>query len=251
VDTPGDAEGVFVSGSYVYVADGHSGLQILPAQCNEALTMAIDIHPGNLVNPVDCGSGNEIVPVAILSTEAFDATTVDHSSVRFGPAEAPESHQDPYGLVRHEEDVDDDGDVDLMFHFRLAEAGIRCGDTEATLTGETFDGQPLSGADEIRTLSGGKEDKRAALIQGITPNPFNPKMTIHYALSAPGPVRLRAFDLRGRLVAILVEETQPAGSHEASWNGLDSRGRAMPSGTYIVRLETEVGVEARKVALFR
>ena len=42
-----------------------------------------------------------------------------------------------------------------------------------------------------------------------------------------------------------------AGSRTFTWNGRDDAGRAMPSGTYIVRLEAESGVEARKVALIR
>jgi flagellar hook assembly protein FlgD len=41
------------------------------------------------------------------------------------------------------------------------------------------------------------------------------------------------------------------GTHTLTWNGRDSQGHAMPSGTYIVRLETESGVEARKVMLLR
>ena len=36
-----------------------------------------------------------------------------------------------------------------------------------------------------------------------------------------------------------------------TWNGCDVAGHAMPSGTYIVRLETESGAEARKVSLIR
>ena len=36
-----------------------------------------------------------------------------------------------------------------------------------------------------------------------------------------------------------------------TWRGTNVSGRAMPSGTYVVRLETESGVEARKVMLVR
>jgi len=85
--------------------------------------------------------------VAILTTETFDATTVDPLSVRFGPKEAREAHG-----KGHIEDVNGDGDVDLVLHFHIQETGIRCGDTLASLTGETFAGQAIEGFDSIKTV---------------------------------------------------------------------------------------------------
>jgi hypothetical protein len=50
------------------------------------------------------------------------------------------------------EDVDDDGDWDLALKFNTQETGIACGDTETTLTGETFNGQGITGTDSIKTV---------------------------------------------------------------------------------------------------
>ncbi|MFN2241934.1 MAG: family 16 glycosylhydrolase, partial [Anaerolineae bacterium] len=90
-----------------------------------------------------CNQGNGVVPVAILSTDSFDATTVDHNTVHFG--DATEAHRDKKTgeAQRHEEDFEGDGDIDLIFHFRLKETGYDCDTTQPTLTGETFDGQPI------------------------------------------------------------------------------------------------------------
>jgi len=53
---------------------------------------------------------------------------------------------------RHEEDVDGDGDMDLVFHFRLGDTDLTCDSTEGTLTGETFDGLVIEGSDAVRMI---------------------------------------------------------------------------------------------------
>ena len=85
--------------------------------------------------------------MAILTTEEFDAATVDPLSVRFGPGEASEAHG-----RGHWEDVDGDGDFDLMLHFRTQDTGLVQGDTQACLTGLTFDGIGIEGCDAVRMV---------------------------------------------------------------------------------------------------
>jgi hypothetical protein len=84
-----------------------------------------------------------VIPVAILTTDTFDATTVDPTTVDFEGASAV--HQSV-------EDVDGDGDLDLIMHFRSQETAIADAATEACLTGETFGGQPIAGCDAIRIV---------------------------------------------------------------------------------------------------
>ncbi len=86
-------------------------------------------------------------PVAVLATETFDALGVDFETVGFGPDAATESHG-----RSHVKDIDGDGDMDLLLHFNTPETGIQCGDTGATLTGETYDGQAFAGTDSIKTV---------------------------------------------------------------------------------------------------
>ena len=98
-------------------------------------------------NRLPLSSPERSKPVAILSTETFDATTVDPTTVRFG---ATGTEAAPRHLARN--DVNGDGRPDLILRFRLGDTGIECGDTEAFLTGETFDGQAIEGSDAIKTV---------------------------------------------------------------------------------------------------
>ncbi len=94
-----------------------------------------------------CNLGNGVVTVAILTTEDFDATTVDHTTVRFGAAS--ETHKNKRGPVRHAEDFDGDGDTDLVFHFRASSTGYNCDTTDTVLTGKTFSGDPIGAGGEV------------------------------------------------------------------------------------------------------
>ena len=106
----------------------------------------IDIKPGSDPNSINPKSKGKIA-VAILTTGTFDATTVYPLSVWFGPNGAAEAHGRGYI-----EDADGDGDLDLVLHFKTQDTGIACGDTEASLSGETFNGAPITGSDSIVTV---------------------------------------------------------------------------------------------------
>jgi hypothetical protein len=126
-----------------FVADLFAAVRVL-GDCT--VPVLLDIKPGSSPNSVNPRSGG-VIPVAILTTGTFDATTVDPSTVRFGATgtEAVAVHD---GL----EDVDFDGDLDLMLHFRTEQTGIVCGTTSVALTGETDGGEPIEGSDSVRTV---------------------------------------------------------------------------------------------------
>ncbi len=108
------------------------------------LQVSIDIKPGSDPNGVNPRS-KDVIPVAVLGSIDFDATQVDSSTVVFGPDEASPVHDG------HVENVNGDNFDDMVFHFKVSDTGIACGDPDATLTGETFGGDSITGTDAVKT----------------------------------------------------------------------------------------------------
>ena len=114
-------------------------------KCRE-LAVTIDITPGGFPNSIN-PAGRGVVPVAILTTGTFNAALVDAQTVRFG-ATGTEAAPVHFAL----EDVDLDGDLDLVLQFTTLQTGIICGITSATLTGMTIDGVAITGTDSVNTV---------------------------------------------------------------------------------------------------
>jgi hypothetical protein len=121
-------------------------VSILTNKTGVEAAVKIDIKPGSFPNSINPQSRG-LIPVAVLSTDTFDASAVDASTVFFGATgnEAAPVHS---AL----KDVNGDGNTDMVLHFRTHHTGIVCGDTSASLTGSTFSGQAIEGSDSIRTL---------------------------------------------------------------------------------------------------
>lgn len=118
----------------------------LGSQINVTQLIDIDIKPGENPNTVNFKSKGEI-PVAILTTPSFDATQVDVATVKFGLNQTKETHN-----KGHLEDVDNDGDLDLVLHFATQEVEILPEDTEICLKGKNLNGNQIRGCDSIRII---------------------------------------------------------------------------------------------------
>lgn len=113
------------------------------------ITVAIDIKPGTYPNSINLGSKGT-VPVAILSSAAFDATTIDPATVTL--AGAPIKATGNGRLLVSLQDVDGDGRLDLIVHVDTAALELTRDDNVAVLEGQTWAGQSIRGTDSVRIV---------------------------------------------------------------------------------------------------
>jgi hypothetical protein len=106
------------------------------------IEVTIDIKPGSDPNSINLGSKG-VVPVAVLTTDDFDASEVDPEMVEFAGAE-PERWTS--------EDVDGDGELDMLFHFKTEDLNLKEDSEDATLTGQTLGGHDITGTDSVRIV---------------------------------------------------------------------------------------------------
>jgi hypothetical protein len=83
------------------------------------------------------------------------------------------------------------------------------------------------------------------------PNPFNSSTVVRFAVPVPAEVDLVVYNLAGQRVAQLASGQRAAGTHTITWTGADAHGRQLASGVYLLRLESAVGAQVRRVTLLR
>ena len=108
------------------------------------IIVSIDIKPGSDPNSINLKSKGNI-PVAILSSPTFDATTVDRNTVIFVGASS-------LSIGKSLEDVNSDGLLDIVLHFKTQALELKPGDTQACLKGKTSGGKEFIGCDSVRIV---------------------------------------------------------------------------------------------------
>ncbi len=112
-----------------------------------------------------------------------------------------------------------------------------------------------AGVDDVRLLTyplslsigGDAGASREVLLAPASPNPMRSHASFAFTLPSAGHASLRVYDIHGRAVRTLHQGHLDAGPHLREWNGLDDRGRRVPSGPYFVRLEHGLRQAMRKV----
>ncbi len=207
----------------------------------------------------ESAAGGDINDVVLFSpTTGYAVVTdagFDNILVRFDPSTGAltDTLYAPAGYVLADLEISPGGELFLCDR-TATDPGIRIYDAAsgAPAAGGTIDvGLPPFDIVFSVAVQTGADTPAAATFGGNYPNPFNPSTTIPFSLARTGMVELSIYDTAGRLVVELVNETLPAGRHQAVWNGLNGRGRPVESGVYFARLGHAGGYLTRKLVLVR
>jgi hypothetical protein len=99
--------------------------------------------------------------------------------------------------------------------------------------------------------TGVRNGKSRFILDQNSPNPFNPTTAISFEIPTSAKVRLEVFDVRGALVATLVNDDMPPGRQSVVWDGSNSRGHPVASGHYFYRLTAGKEVITKKMILLK
>jgi hypothetical protein len=83
------------------------------------------------------------------------------------------------------------------------------------------------------------------------PNPFNPSTKIEYSIPNNSQVNIIIYDLMGKEVKTLVNDTKKVGQYQVKWSGTDDSGQSVSGGIYFYKLQAGDFIQTRKMVLMR
>ena len=83
------------------------------------------------------------------------------------------------------------------------------------------------------------------------PNPFNPVTTISFTVPEKSMINLSVYNVEGKLVKTLIDESLDPGLKQRQWDGTGLQGAPVSSGVYFYRLQTGNKVLTKKMVLLK
>ena len=83
------------------------------------------------------------------------------------------------------------------------------------------------------------------------PNPFNPITTLRYDLPENSLVNITIYDMLGRQVKTLINQTQGAGYKSAIWDATDEYGKPVSAGIYLYQIQAGKYNSTKKMVLLK
>ena len=88
-------------------------------------------------------------------------------------------------------------------------------------------------------------------IQQNYPNPFNPTTSLRYDLPENGHVNIIIYDMLGREVKTLINQTQDAGYRSIIWDATNDYGKPVSAGIYLYQIQAGEYISTKKMVLLK
>ena len=144
-------------------------------------------------------------------------------------------------------------DNKIYFFYQMANWGVNLiGDPmPADHMNRVYGGYAMIGGDEMSVQDQPHHASNYSINKAF-PNPFNPSTVIEFYAPSISNIKLNVYDLNGRLVKELMDETLMSGEYSVVWDGTNLEGASVPSGIYIcTMLSDENVVQNHKLALIK
>lgn len=269
------AWGVFpplLSSGKILISDIQSGLYVFSFDAGTPTDMSFDLTPNNPPITISSGGGSFQYDVLITNNttavQSFDFWNeiITPSGNKIGPTLGPFNLDFEVGSPFSKTNINQNvpggapgGTYTFIFSvgdfpnrplavdsFTFDKSG---GPAKSSGAGET-DWKASWDADTGRPVIA--EETPASFILGQNyPNPFNPSTTVSYQLPRAEKVEIIIYDLAGRHVRELVNETKNAGSYTVLWDGKNGIGQPVASGLYIYQIRAGQFSHTRKMLLLK
>jgi len=149
-------------------------------------------------------------------------------------------------------DQDRNGVMELRMEFskddlRSLLAFVDAGTAPLTLTASLDDGRRVTAM-----VSSNVVPERARALRRVGPNPLNPEAVLSIHMPQDGRLRVRVYDVTGRLVRTLVDDaSRSAGDHEIRFDGRRDDGTSLSSGRYYLRVEAASTLDTGSVTIMK
>ena len=225
VDATGLARAVAVSGNCAYVASGHDGLRIFSRQCE----VNVPIFLSSLMARPDLNG----MTIHWAIAEPCDPGCFRLVGMTRDSAwEVPYQQEGPETFFARDESEHLGRGAEVVYSLFYQDAGLEWILLDTVTVALTLPSL------ETRLV-------------GIHPNPFNPLTTVDFSVNRPQQVAISVYDMCGRLLTSLDDRLYGAGTYSVDWDGRDAAGRAVSSGTYLIRMKAGGVVKSQKVMLVR
>jgi hypothetical protein len=232
----------------------------------EVVPRSIRVRAGQTVEVLVALRGNAEGVHGIRTVLVYDAARFAYLSSDVGPAIASSDHffdglpsqgevDLSVALLGRGASVEGEGVVALVRLRALRDGGVAVTLKESSV--RDVENQELLNrvpdqTDALATASGSLENAwRNYRLSEAIPNPFAQRTAIGFNVPVAATVRVVIYDVAGRVVRTLVDDTRAAGTYVVEWDGTDDGGRALSAGVYFYSMQAGPWQSQRRVTLLR